>query len=165
MLLNCCIGEDSWESLGLQGIKPVHPKENQSWMFIGSSDAETEAPVLWPPDAKCPLIRKDPDAGKDWKQEEKGMTGWDGWMASLTQWTWVWVSSGSWWWTGKPGVLQSVGLQSDMTEQLNWTELKFLTEVSVILRALLNSDQPHFKCSADACGPWLPYRPEKHGKV
>ena len=48
--------------------------------------------------------------------------GWDGWMASLTQWTWVWVNSGSWWWTGKPGVLQSMG--SLMTEWLNWTELK-----------------------------------------
>ena len=90
--------------------------------------------------------------------------GWDGWMASSTQWTWVWVSSGSWWWTGKPGMLQSVGLQSDMTEQLNWTEV-FDRGVFVILRALLNSDQPHFKCSVDACAPWLPYQPEKHGKV
>ena len=54
---------------------------------------------------------KRPDAGKDWRLEEKGMKGWDGWMASLTQWTWVWVNSRSWWWTGRPGVLQSTGLQ------------------------------------------------------
>ena len=53
--------------------------------------------------------------------------GWDGWMASPTRWTWVWVNSGSWWWTGRPGVLQSVGsLQSETTEQLNWTELNWL---------------------------------------
>ena len=55
--------------------------------------------------------RQDPDAGKDWSQEEKGMTGWDGWMASLTQWTWVSASSGRWWRTGKPGALQSMGSQ------------------------------------------------------
>jgi len=65
-------------------------------------------PILWAPDAKNWLIGKDPDAGEDWRQEEKGTTGWDGWMASPTRW-WVWASSGSWWWTGKPGVLQSMG--------------------------------------------------------
>ena len=54
-------------------------------------------PILWPPHVKNWLIGKDPDAGRDWGQEEKGMTGWDGWMASLTQCTWVWVNSGSWW--------------------------------------------------------------------
>ena len=55
-------------------VKPVHPKGNQSWLFIGGTDAEAEASVLWPPDAKSWLIRKDPDAGKHWRQEEKGMT-------------------------------------------------------------------------------------------
>ena len=54
---------------------------------------------------------KDPDPGKDWRQEEKGTTGWDGWLASPTQWTWVWVNSVSWWWTGRPGMLQSMGSQ------------------------------------------------------
>ena len=58
--------------LGLQG-DPVSPKGNQSWIFIGRTDAEAEAPILWPPDAKNWLTRKDPDAGKDWRQEEKGM--------------------------------------------------------------------------------------------
>ena len=62
-------------------IKPVNPKGNQLWIFIGRTDAEAEAPILWPPDAKSRLIRKDPDAGKDWGQEEKGamedeMVGW-----------------------------------------------------------------------------------------
>ena len=55
-------------------IKPVNPKWNQPWMFIGKADAETEAPILWQPDVKSLLIRKDPDAGKDWRQEEKGAT-------------------------------------------------------------------------------------------
>ena len=65
------LGEDSWESLGLQGIKTVNPKGNQSWIFIEKTDAEAEAPILWLPDVKSWLIGKDPDAGKDWRQEEK----------------------------------------------------------------------------------------------
>ena len=71
------------------------------------------------------LIWKDPDAGKDWGQEEKGMTGWDGWMASPTQWTWVWVGSESWWWSGRPGMLQFMVSQRvghDWATELNWTE-------------------------------------------
>ena len=68
--LNCGAGKDSSGSLGLQGDKPVHPKGNQSWVFIGRTDAEAEAPVLGPPDRKSWLIRKDPDAGEDWRQEE-----------------------------------------------------------------------------------------------
>ena len=106
-------------------IQPGHPKGNQSWRFIGRTVAEAETPILGPPDAKNWLFGKDPDAGKDWRQEEKGSRGWDGWMASLTQWTWVWVSSGSWWWTGKPGVLQSIGSQRvghDWVTELNWTD-------------------------------------------
>ena len=82
MLLNCGVGEDTWESLGLQG-DPVYPKGDQSWVFIGRTDVEAETPILWPPDAKSWLIRKDPDAGKDWGQEEKGTTrGW--WLDGIT---------------------------------------------------------------------------------
>ena len=73
MLLKCDVGEDSWESLDCKEIQPVHPKGNQSWIFIGKTDAEAEAPILWPSDAKRRLIGKDPDAGKDWGQE-KGAT-------------------------------------------------------------------------------------------
>ena len=65
----------------------------------------------WVPDVKSRLIGKDPDAGKDEGRRRGGHRGWDGWMASPTQWTWVWVNSGRWWRTGKPGVLQSMGLQ------------------------------------------------------
>ena len=76
-------------------IQPVHPKGNQSWKFIGRSDAKGETPILWLPDAKSWLIWNDPYAGEDWGQEEKRMTGWDGRMAYPTQWTWVWVNSRS----------------------------------------------------------------------
>ena len=72
MRLNCGVGEDSWESLG-QGDQTNHPKVNQSWIFIGRTDAEDETPILWPPDAKKWLNGKDPDAEKDLKQKEKGM--------------------------------------------------------------------------------------------
>ena len=61
-------------SLDYKEIKPVNPKGNQSWIFIGKPNAEAETLILWPPDAKSQLIRKDPEAGKDWRQEEKGMT-------------------------------------------------------------------------------------------
>ena len=106
--------------LDCKQTKPVHPKGNQSWIFIERTNAE--ASILWPPDAKSQLIGRDPYAEKDWRLEENGDNrGWDGWMASPTQWTWVWVSSGSWWWTGKPGVLQSMGSQRG---RHNWvTEL------------------------------------------
>ena len=109
-----------WQSPG-QEIQLVHPEGNQSWIFIGRTVAEAETPILWPPDAKNWLIRKDPDAEKDWRQE-KGTTE-DNMMASLTKWTWVWVNSGSWWWTRRPGVLQSMGWQRarhDWLTELNW---------------------------------------------
>ena len=106
--------------LDCKEIQPVHPKGDQSWVFIGRTDVEAEAPILWPPDAKSWLIWKDPDAGKDWRQKEKGTTGWDDWMASPTWWTWVWVNSRNWWWTGRPGVLQSTGSQS-RTWLSSWT--------------------------------------------
>ena len=114
--------------LDCKEIQPVHPKGNQSWIVIGRTDVEAETPILWPPDVKSWLIWKDPDAGKDWRQEEKGTTEvWDGWMASPTQWTWIWVSSRSWWCTGMPGVLQSMGSQRvghDWVTELNWDEFK-----------------------------------------
>ena len=107
--------------LDCKEIQPVHPKGDQSWVFIGRTDAEAETPILWPPDAKSWLIGKDPDAGRDWGQVKKGMTGWDGWMASPTGWTWAWVNSGSWWSTGWPGMLRFMGSQSQ-TWLSNWTE-------------------------------------------
>ena len=109
--------------LDCKEIQPVHPEGDQPWDFFGGNDAEAKTPVLWPPHVKCWLI------GKDWCWEGLGAgeegddRGWDGWMASLTRWTWVWVNSGSWWWTGRPGVLQFMGSQRvghNWATELNW---------------------------------------------
>ena len=138
MLLNCGVGENwclwtvllekTLESpLDFKEIKPVNPKGNQSWIFtgivFGRTDAEAETPntlVTW-----CEELTH-------WKRPwcwerlkvggERDDRGWDGWMASPTRGAWVWASSGSWWWTGRPGVLQSMGWQKDTTEQLSWTD-------------------------------------------
>ena len=103
-------------------IQPVHPKGDQSWVFIGRTDVEAETPILWPPDAKSWLIWKAPNAGKDWGQEEEVTTVDEmvGWHHRLDG-QWVSVNSGSWWWTGRPGVLQSMGSQR-WTWLSNWTE-------------------------------------------
>ena len=94
-------------------IQPVHPTGDQSWIFIGRADAEAEIPILWPPDPK------------NWLRWEEKVTtrGWDSWMVSPTQWAWVWVNSGSWWWAGRLGVLQSMGSQRaghQLATELNW---------------------------------------------
>ena len=83
MLLNCGVGEDSESPLDCKEIQLVHPKGNQSWIFIGKTDAEAETSILWPPEAKNWLIGKDPDAGKDWRWEEKGKTE-DRWLDGIT---------------------------------------------------------------------------------
>ena len=117
--------EKTLESLlDYEEVQPVHSKGDQSWVFFGRSDSKAETPVLWPPHAKSWFIGKDSDAGRDWGQEEKGMTedemaGWHhrlGWMS-------VWVNSGSWWWTGRPGMLRFMGSQRvghDWVTELNW---------------------------------------------
>ena len=92
-------------------IKPVKPKGNQSWIFIGMTDAEAETSILWPPDAKNWLTGKDPCWERLKAGGEGDDRGWDGWMASPTRWTWICTSSGSWWWIGMPGMLQSMGSQ------------------------------------------------------
>ena len=113
---NGCFGtvvlEKTFESpLDYKEIKPVHSKGNQSWIFIARTDAEAEAPIFWPPDAKNGLIWKDPRCRKRLKPGEGGNKGGDGWMASPAQWTRVWANSGRWWRAGRPGVLQSMGSQ------------------------------------------------------
>ena len=127
--------------LDCKEIQPVHPKGDQSWIFIGRTDVEAETPILWPPDVMNWLLGKDPETGKDWRWEEKGMTGWDGWMMSRTQWIWVWVNSGSWWWTERPGVLQPMGSQRvghSCATELNWTELD-LNKGSLRIRTFYSS--------------------------
>ena len=88
-------------------IQPVHPKGNQSWLSIGRTEAEFETLIFWPPDAKNWLTGKDPDAGKDWREQQR-MRWLDGITDSKDM---SWVNTWSWQWTAKPGVLQSMGLQ------------------------------------------------------
>ena len=111
----------SWESLDCKVIKPVNPKGNQPWIFIGRTDAEAEAPILWPPDTKNWLFGKNPDTGKDWRQEKKDDRGWDSWMLSLTQRTWVWEAPRV---GGEQGSLVCCSpwrhKELVMTEQLTW---------------------------------------------
>ena len=125
MLLNCGVGEDSWESLDCKEIQPVHSKGDQSWVFIRRTDVEAEIPTLWPPNAKNWLVWKDPDAGKDWGHVEKSTTkdktvGWKHWLnGHESEWT--------------PGVGDGQGSlvfcgswghkEADTTERLNWIEL------------------------------------------
>ena len=107
--------------LDCKEIQPVHPKGDQSWIFFGRTHIEAETPILWPPDAKNWLIRpwcwERLRAGGEWDDR-----GWDGWMASLTGWTWVWVDSSNWWWTGSPGVLDMSlsKLQEIVKEKQAW---------------------------------------------
>ena len=139
MLSSCGVGKDSWESLGLQVDQPVNPKGNQSWIFTGRTDAEAETQILWPPNAKSQLTGKDPEAEKDWGQEEKGMTedGMVGWHH----------------WLNGHGFEQALGVgdgqgslvcchpwcckKSDMNEWLNWTECPENTAGSYTLVALI----------------------------
>ena len=113
-------------SLDCKEINPFNPKGNQSWIFIGSTDAEAETPILCPPDVKNWLLGKDP--GRPWCWErlkaggERDDRGKDGWMASWTRWTWVWANSGSCWWTRKLGILVH-GVAKSQTQLSNWTEL------------------------------------------
>ena len=106
--------------LDCREIKPADPKGNQSWMFIGRTHVKAETPILWPLYVKNILIGNEPDAGKDWRQEkwQQRMRWLDGITTSVDM---SWASSGSWWRTGKPAVLHSMGSQRvGYDERLNW---------------------------------------------
>ena len=124
MLLNCGVGEDSWESLGLQGFQQVHSEGDQPWDFFWRNDAEAETLVLWPPHSKSWLVGKDSDSGRDWGQEEKGktedeMAGWHNWLDGR--------ESG---WT--PGVGDGQGSLAcwDSWVAKSWTQLSDWTELN-----------------------------------
>ena len=106
--------------LGCKEIQPVHPKGDQSWVFIGRTDAEAEAPILWPPDVKSWLIWKDPDAGKDWGQEEKGTTEDEvvGWHHGLDGHGFGWTPG-----AGDGQFMGSQRVRHDWATELKWTEL------------------------------------------
>ena len=154
MLLNYGVGEDSWESLGLQGyptglsqrksILNIHWKD---WCWSWSSNTLAtwcEELTQW----KRPWCWKRLKAGGEGDDR-----GWDGWMASLTRWTWVWVSSVSWWWTGKPGVLQFMGSQRvrhEWVTELNWTDSIKILKISVgSLKRLIH------RVANSSSGAWL----------
>ena len=126
MLFNCGVGEDSWKSLGLQG-DPTSPSQGKSVLNIHWKDWNWNSNTLvtW-----CEKLTQWKRPWY-WQRLKPGREGdarrWDGWMASPPQWTWVWVNFRSWWWTGKPGMLQSMGSQSvrcNWVTELNWTESK-----------------------------------------
>ena len=110
-------------SLDCKEIQPVNPKRSQPSVFIGRKlKLQYFCHLMWITDS----LEKTLMLGKIEGWRRRGWQRWDGWMASLTQWTWVWVNFGSWWWTGKPGMLQSMGLKKvrhDWVTELNWISL------------------------------------------
>ena len=150
--------------LDCKEIQPVHPKGNQSWIVIGRTDAEAETPTLWPVNTPKLLVieRERAEVTEElthWKRSlgwerlkaggEGGDTGWDGWMAPQTRWTWVWASSESWWWTRRPGMLQSMGSQTVKTRLSDWTELciypsTYLNMTSIYVSIILSTYLPIF---------------------
>ena len=161
--------------LDCKEVQPVHPKGDQSWVLTGRTDVEAETPILWPPDAKGWLIGKDPDAGKDWRQEEKGTTEDEiGWMASLNGQGFGWTPGVG----DRQGGLACYGSwgckESDTTEWLNWTELKAITDTETevmpigqeikMLRHLYGLDRGLALCS-DTIMEWYhvylaPFKPQ-----
>ena len=141
-------------------VQPVHSEGDQPWDFFGRNDAKAEAPVLWTAHAKSWLI------GKDWCWEGLGAKGeeddwgWDGWMASRTRWTWVWVNSRSWWWTGRPGMLWCMGSQRvghDWATELNWTDecaRELHSKASKILTFRFFRRKWHWSPVAKKSTPW-----------
>ena len=128
MLLNCDVGEDSWESLELQG-DPTSP----FWRRSALGFLWKEWCKGWNSSTLATSCEELTHWKRLWCWEGLGAggegddRGWDGWIASMTRWTWVWVSSGSWWWTGRPGMLRFMGSQrvgQYWATELNWTELK-----------------------------------------
>ena len=137
MLLQCGVGEDSWDFLDCQEIQPVHSKGDKSWVFIVRTDTKDESPVLWPPHVKSWLTGKDSDAGRDWGQEEKGttedeMAGWHQWLDGReSEWT-LGVGNGQEaWHAAIHGVVKSWTRLSDWTE-LNWTDIWIAFYVSYL---------------------------------
>ena len=152
--------EKTFESpLNCKEIQPVQPKGNQSWIFIGRTDAEAENSNTLATWCKELTYWKRPWCWERLKAGGEGDDrGWDGWMASPTQWTWVWVSSGSWWWTGRPSVLQPMGSQTvghSWATEINWTDTEFCTYC--LWKEVTPEQYTHtypFICTLSYCNFW-----------
>ena len=116
--------------LDCKEIQPINPKGNQSWIFIAKTDAEAETPIILATWWKELTHLKRPWCWDRLKAGGEGDNGgWDGWMALPTRWMWVWVNSGSWWWTGGPGVPRFMGSQRvrhDWATELNWNDIWYM---------------------------------------
>ena len=159
MLLNCGVGEDSWASLGLQG-GPTSPSKRRSVLDVHWKDWCWS----WNSNTLATSCEELTHWKRPWCWEGLGAGGegddrrWDGWMASLTRWKWVWVNSGSWWWTGRLGMLRFMGSQRvghDWATELNWTELMHTLNGRPLLGSRLPKKKKYY-------GPWLP---RYHGPV
>ena len=137
--------------LDCKEIKPVNPKGNQCWIFFGRTDVEAENSSTLATWWEELIYWKRPEFLEIFKAGGEGDSrGWDGWMASPTQWTWVCISSGSWWWRGKPGVLRAMGSQRvkhNWATELNWLEVNGLPGGSGLVPACANA--------GPRCDPWV----------
>ena len=155
------------DPLDCKEIPPVHPKGDQSWVFIGRTDAEAETPILWPPHVKSWLTGKHPDAGRDWGQEEKGTTEDEmaGWHHQLDAHEFGWTPGVG---DGQGGLVccDSWGRkESDTTEQLNWTELKREWINDLINTLIKHEDKILINQNTEKVFKWVTYfwiNQEKH---
>ena len=125
------VSEKTLESpLDFKEIQPVHPKGDQSLVFTGRTDVEAETPIFWATSCEELTHLKRPWCWERLRAGgERDDRGWDDWMTSPTRWTWVWVDSGSWWWTGRPGMLRFMGSQRvghNWATELNWNHFYFV---------------------------------------
>ena len=141
MLLNLGVGEDSWESLGLQG-GPTSPFWRSALGVHRKDMLKLKLQYFGHIMRRVDSLEKTLMLGGIGGRRRRGRRRWDGWMASLTPWTWVWVNSGSWWWTGRPGVLRFMGSQSQ-TRLSDWTELNW--QITVIYSLWNHHNEPSYQ--------------------
>ena len=149
--------------LDCKEIKSVHPKGNQPWIFIGRTDAEAEVPILDHMIQRADSLEKTLMLGKIEGRRKWNGRGWDGWMTSLTRWTWVWVGSRSWWWTGKPGVQQSMGSKRAGHDWATEMELTSPTWVpsNVHFPPSFLSSQHYYTCGSNLYGSVQTFWPKE----